>query len=336
MSSLFGQVWLWSLLSFVAGVALTWLVMVRPAKRELEDLEERLLTSPRPTSSGSSSGSSPATSRSPEQPDEFDSWHVDPPRSPADEALTPSRQETPERPRHEAAAEPVRYDVSNMKLDQRDAYQDELDDEHRPLSDFEERHDAPEPDVDRPRSLFERLAPETDDRDGHEPASRGRQYVPDEEPELPVEETRLMPAVPVAEVAPPQDEPTAPPEVEVFHPREVWREEPVREVYDEDEVPSGHVEEDEPERRPASAEETALIPATALAQAIAEVDDEQRRAEDPQVWPAHDLTGHFAPVDVDASRAAREEEGPRTDVIRAVVEPAPVESRPEVGEPGSR
>lgn len=41
--SLFGQVWLWSLLAFVAGVLLTWLVLVRPAQARNRMLERRLL-----------------------------------------------------------------------------------------------------------------------------------------------------------------------------------------------------------------------------------------------------------------------------------------------------
>ncbi|MEV8442475.1 hypothetical protein AB0425_34295 [Actinosynnema sp. NPDC051121] len=376
MSSLFGQVWLWSLLSFVAGVALTWLVLVRPAKRELEDLEERLLTSPRP-SSGSSSAAPASVAPRADQGDEFDNWHVEASRSLADDVLTPepARYEVAaERPRFEAGSEPVRYDVTNMKLDQRDSLLEELDDEHRPLSDFEEQHDFPELDADPPRSLFDRLAPGQDSRETLEP--RSRPFQADDEPELPAEATtHLMPAVPaapVAEVAPRRDEPTAPPEVEAFQPREVWREEPVKEVYDEDVDTAGHEEEDEPERRPGSTEETALIPATALAQAIAEVDREQRADEpEPQAWPEHDLTGHFAPVDVESARgelseqpagptpsdeaflddlARRQEgrqdearhtgarpdpeaheEGPRTDVIRAVVdtEPARAEAQPE-------
>ncbi|MFE2752979.1 hypothetical protein ACFXGA_13390 [Actinosynnema sp. NPDC059335] len=382
MSSLFGQVWLWSLLSFVAGVALTWLVLVRPAKRELEDLEERLLTSPRPTSTSGGS----ATSRSGSS-DEFDDWHVEASRSLADDVLTPEPARpdaTPERARLETPApEAVRYDVTNMKLDQRDSLLEELDDEHRPLSDFEEQHDFPEFDAEPPRSLFDRLAPgqtgpAPDGRETPEPAPRPRPRQPEDEPELPAEATTVMPAVPagpVAEVAPRRDEPTAPPEVEVFQPREVWREEPVGEVYDEDVDTAGHEEEDEPERTSAPAAETTLIPATALAEAIAEVDGEQRRSEAPeaQVWPEHDLTGHFAPVDVESahgelsepvrptasdeafldeltrereSRQSRSEhdeqardepagddrdheEGPRTDVIRAVVDTEPSHARPE-------
>ncbi|MDQ2582625.1 sunset domain-containing protein [Saccharothrix yanglingensis] len=346
MGSLFGQVWLWSLLSFVAGAALTWLVLVRPAKRELEDLEERLLTSPRPT---------PATAPQAAR-DEFDSWHVEASRSLSDvqPVAEPTRFERPAFDRAEPveyAHDEPRYDVSAMKLDKRDELLEELDDEHRPLSDFEESHDFPEFEEERPRSLFDRLDSETDTHETLEPKPgqqptpppsstrvvpqpfpRAERPQPADEPELPVEETNLLPAVPpapVAEVAPRREEPTAPPEVQAFQPREVWREEPVREVY-QDEVAEGREEEDEPERK--AAEETAFIPATALAEAIAEVDrghvhrGDVDQDEEQQVWPEHDLTGHFQPVTVpDEEPAEREpeeresvERGPRTEVMRSV------------------
>jgi hypothetical protein len=188
VSSLFGQVWLWSLLSFVAGVALTWLVLVRPAKRELEDLEERLLTSPRPATSssvaGGSVGSSVGSTSAPR--DEFDNWHVEASRSLADDVLSPepSRYEAAEHTRFEArepsrfdsSVEAPRYDVANMKLDQRDSLLEELDDEHRPLSDFEEQHDFPEYEPEPPRSLFERLTPESGGHDaGHDARQDTRQ-----------------------------------------------------------------------------------------------------------------------------------------------------------------
>ncbi|MEJ2854709.1 MULTISPECIES: sunset domain-containing protein [unclassified Saccharothrix] len=296
MSSLFGQVWLWSLLSFVAGVALTWLVLVRPAKKELQDVEDRLLgASPRPVAPAvaASAPVAPVAHR-PAEPvrDEFDDWHRS--SSPVDDLLRDD--------------DPPRYDVANMKLDERDRLLEELDDEHRPLSDFEEQHDFPEYEDDRPRSLFERLSP------GAEPAPAGSGPAPfagsgpsDEPEDLPAEEAHLLPpAQPAAEVAVSREpEPTAPPEVEAFQPREVWREEPEQVVYGEDEDPAeGPEQEDEPER---PAEQTTLIPATALARAIAEVDarDEEnaqqesaqqesaRRDEPRQLWPDRDLTGEY-------------------------------------------
>jgi hypothetical protein len=40
--SIFGQVWLWSLLAFVIGAVLTWLVLVLPARKRIRSLESRL------------------------------------------------------------------------------------------------------------------------------------------------------------------------------------------------------------------------------------------------------------------------------------------------------
>jgi hypothetical protein len=40
--SLFGQVWLWSLLAFVIGALVTWLVLVLPARKNIRELESRL------------------------------------------------------------------------------------------------------------------------------------------------------------------------------------------------------------------------------------------------------------------------------------------------------
>ncbi|MEC3976555.1 sunset domain-containing protein [Amycolatopsis sp. H20-H5] len=40
--SIFGQVWLWSLLAFVVGALLTWLVLVRPARKRIRELEGQL------------------------------------------------------------------------------------------------------------------------------------------------------------------------------------------------------------------------------------------------------------------------------------------------------
>ncbi|MEV0676518.1 hypothetical protein AB0I60_08340 [Actinosynnema sp. NPDC050436] len=330
MGSLFGQVWLWSLLSFVAGVALTWLVLVRPAKKELEELEERLLTSPRPAPVAT-----PVAPVAAPAQDEYDDWPRDP-TSPVDSLL---------------GDEPPRYDVAGLQLDRRDERSDDLDDEHRPLSDFEERH---VPEDERPRSLFERLTPEDDQAAGHDDPNRpdagrtraghgdvdagvvGRGLSGVDsfgagqeagEPESPAERTQLLPpTAPPAEPAAPPTEPTAPPEVEAFQPREVWREEPaVPEVYGEDADEPGnspsHEEEDEPER---PAEATALIPATALAQAIAEVDgrtDDRTHADD-RFQPGRSQPDHSRddrPEDDDRSQEerARADERAQAEQARA-------------------
>jgi hypothetical protein len=46
---IFGQVWLWSLGSFLLGVLFTWLLLVKPARKRIGELEDAALSSPRPT-----------------------------------------------------------------------------------------------------------------------------------------------------------------------------------------------------------------------------------------------------------------------------------------------
>lgn len=41
MSSLFGQVWFWSLLAFLVGAVLTWVLLVRPAQQRVQQLERQ-------------------------------------------------------------------------------------------------------------------------------------------------------------------------------------------------------------------------------------------------------------------------------------------------------
>ena len=79
--NVFGQVWLWSLLAFLAGVVLTWLVAVRPARRQVADLEDQLLDARR---------SAPPIATTPRDDDfEVDEWDDTPPRSLSDEVLPP-------------------------------------------------------------------------------------------------------------------------------------------------------------------------------------------------------------------------------------------------------
>src|SRR5688500_18299633 len=44
---IFGQVWLWSLGSFLLGVLFTWLLLVRPVRKRLIELEESPAHQPR-------------------------------------------------------------------------------------------------------------------------------------------------------------------------------------------------------------------------------------------------------------------------------------------------
>src|SRR5699024_2496397 len=65
--SLFGQVWLYSLAAFVLGVLFTWLLLVRPARTRVRELERRIVAhrsefvSESPESSRSHEGTSPET-----------------------------------------------------------------------------------------------------------------------------------------------------------------------------------------------------------------------------------------------------------------------------------
>ena len=49
MSSLFGQVWFWSLFAFVVGAVLTWALLVRPAQQRAQQLEKQSRPNSRPT-----------------------------------------------------------------------------------------------------------------------------------------------------------------------------------------------------------------------------------------------------------------------------------------------
>ncbi|MBW4715907.1 sunset domain-containing protein [Saccharothrix obliqua] len=168
----------------------------------------------------------------------------------------------------------------DRQAERRDPVDDLLDEEPRAAEPSVDPVAGPAPvdeADDRPRSLFERLSPEA-----------------------PAAETRLLPAAeavaPVAEVA-------APPEVEAFRPREPWQAS-VPEVYGEDgDLAEGREGEDEPER---PAEATTFIPATALAEAIAEVDGQR--------WPDHDLTGEYPAIRAELPNPS----APRTEFISPV------------------
>lgn len=374
MVSLFGQVWLWSLLSFVAGVLLTWLVLVRPAKSRAGELEDQLADArrrSRPAPVASSAGAEPL-------PDgEFDEWHVES-RSLVDEVLTPEytgppaqpypaprhpAPEYPATPAHPATAYPATSytapepTVVTEPVFEPPVYEPERPVEvERPVEPAYEPEPEPEPDYDElppaltridqpaprpahdhheeepPRSLFERLSPETGLPGLPVPAAEATGMfnrsglvggaAEDVEADLPVEETQYLSPVaqpPVVEIAPVQEEPTAPPEVEDFHPVEVWREQDEPELEFLPRVDQVHedelLEEDEPvaltPRDDISAlEQTSFISAAEVERILAEEDAAEARAaavgaaevevaeeivvEEPaQQWPDRDLTGEY-------------------------------------------
>jgi hypothetical protein len=356
--SVFGQVWLWSLLSFAAGALLTWLVLVRPAKKRVDELE-RDLADLRAARWEVAAASAPEP-----VPDEYDDSDSE---SLADEVLEPEPEPEPRR-----VAEP-----QWQRSPRDEAYLGALDSHDR-----SEERDVAVPD-DRPRSLFERPAPESDEgvrrespraaeattvfqRPGLERSGLEANDLQDEEPELPVEQTQYMPVLEsqqTAEAGPRHEKPSAPPEIaapveeEVFRPREVWLEQDELEQNDSEQGDEGLEPEQvvadgspEPDRageagsdaveaaadaEPAEdreladreewqypAEETSLIPATGAA-----ATDSPRAEEDR--WPDTDLTGEQPVVDdrTESSRVGHEE-APKPPVVPPIAPVAPRSERP--------
>lgn len=291
--NVFGQVWLWSLLAFVAGVALTWLVLVRPARKQVADLEDQLLDARR-------SAAAPVAAPTPVDDFEIDEWEDTPPRSLSDEVLAPAPAPYVEPPAYrgepvtpvvaEEPAEPVAEPVDEEPVVQEPVtpvrqYM-EADEAQRRFEEqlAEERARAEGAEDDRPRSLFERLAPQ--DVPEETPAEMttvlprsGLEAADfDDEPELPAEQTGFVPtAQPTAEVAPPAPEPTAPAEVDeqvddfIYQPREVWAEQEQEAFLDE-----AAEQEDEPAHHEGTrSEQTTFI------------------AVEESSWPANDLTGEY-------------------------------------------
>ena len=362
MVSIFGQVWLWSLLAFVAGVLLTWLVLVRPVKGRVGELEDQLADArrrSRPTQAAA------ASSRAEPLPDgDFDEWHVES-RSLVDEVLTPEYTGPPAQPypapRNQAPQQPApqyqgpQYQepvVPEYVAPEPAALPEPVVQEERPVEAAYVPEPEPEPDYDElppaltrideprpehraheaepPRSLYERLSPETA-LPGVAPVvpevpvaeATGRFSVADlEPPDLPVEETQYLATVqqqpPVAEIAPVAEEPTAPPEVEDFQPVEVWRgqaePEPVvvEQQVDEDELIEDEPTPFEPVVRDdvSASEQTSFISVAEVERILAEEDAaevvaaaeetvvpavEEPAVEEPvaQEWPDRDLTGEY-------------------------------------------
>lgn len=307
--NVFGQVWLWSLLSFVAGALLSWLVMVRPARRQVAELEDQLLEARR---------SAPPIAQSVRVDDfEVDEWDDAPPRSLSDEVLalpapapapaqapapapyveppayfgepvpTPSLAPLPVVEQPEPEPEPVAAPVEHEEepAAQVRQYMEPEEAQRRFEEQLAEQRALADPEDDRPRSLFERLAP--GDVPPETPAEQttvlplsGLEAADfDDEPELPAEQTSYVPTVveptaDVAQPAPPTPEPTAGPEIDeqaddfIYHPREVWAEDEQEAFLDE-----AREQEDEPTRT--RSEQTTYI------------------AVEEGSWPDNDLTGEY-------------------------------------------
>ncbi|SDM62208.1 hypothetical protein SAMN04488074_12454 [Lentzea albidocapillata subsp. violacea] len=338
--NIFGQVWLWSLLSFVAGVLLTWLVMVRPARKQIADLDDQLLDARR--------SASPVAAPVPVDDFVVDEWDAPPPRSLSDEVLTPSTAvpalppapapyqeppayfgepvqapdpappvvEEPEQAPHEQAPyeqapyerEPFEQAPYEREPFERESFEQESfetttfeaqpepeeesaaqvrqylepDESQRRFEEqLAEQKALADAEDDRPRSLFERLAPgevppETPAEQTTVLSQSGLEAADfDEEPELPAEQTSYVPTVePVAEPGAPARVPTAGPEVDeqaddfIYQPREVWSQ-------DEPETYLDEAAEQEDEPAGTRSEQTSFI------------------AVEESSWPDNDLTGEY-------------------------------------------
>jgi hypothetical protein len=308
--NIFGQVWLWSLLSFVAGVLLTWLVMVRPARKQIADLDDQLLDARR--------SASPVAAPVPVDDFQVDEWDA-PPRSLSDDVLTPPTPVPALPPAPAPYAEPPAYfgepvpapapaplpvppppavveepEPATYETEAFEAQPEVEEEPAAPVRQYLEPQEAQrrfeeqlaeqkalaDADDDRPRSLFERLAPE--DVPAETPAEQttvlqlsGLEAADfDDEPELPSEQTSYVPTVaPVAEPGTPAAQPTAGPEVEqpddfIYQPREVWAQEEQEAFLDE-----AAEQEDEPAGT--RSEQTTFI------------------AVEESSWPDNDLTGEY-------------------------------------------
>ncbi len=308
--NVFGQVWLWTLLAFAVGVLLTWFVMVRPARRQVADLEDQLLEA---RSRSLAPVMAPAVDDDLERDFEAAQWHDTPSRSLTDEVLTPAPHVEPPAPYADApyAEQPAPYSeppayfgepVTAPEAVEESEPEPVLEPEApaAPLMSSEEAQrrfeeqlaeqkaiaDSAPTEDDRPRSLFERLSPDAVPEET--PAEMTAVLPPvlprsgleaadfDDEPELPAEQTSFVPAYePTAEVAPPAAEPTAGPEVDEHVEDFIY--EP-REVWAEEEqeafLDEAAEQEDEPVRSTAS-EQTTFIAVTESS------------------WPANDLTGEY-------------------------------------------
>ncbi|MFS8097977.1 hypothetical protein LFM09_12620 [Lentzea alba] len=313
--NVFGQVWLWSLLAFVAGVLLTWLVMVRPARQRIADLEDQLLDARRPVP--------PIATQTRDDDFEVDEWDDVPPRSLSDEVLTPPPPSLPVPPPAPAPyVEPPAYFGEPVPAPSGEpapmpfgepaplpvveepvtaavpvAEPEPVEEPSAPVRQYLEPDEAQrrfeeqlaeqkaltDADDDRPRSLFERLSPENAPEES--PAEMttvlprsGLEAADfeDFEPELPAEQTSFVPTVePTAEVAPPAHEPTAGPEVDEVADDFFYQ---PREVWAEQEQEVFLDEAAEQEDEPAQAtqsEQTTFI------------------AVEESSWPANDLTGEY-------------------------------------------
>ncbi|RJQ84552.1 sunset domain-containing protein [Amycolatopsis panacis] len=75
--SIFGQVWLWSLLAFFVGVLVSWLVLLRPVRRRVRDLEDQLVKAHADAARTPVNAGATGTAVLPPAPAETPAWRPD-------------------------------------------------------------------------------------------------------------------------------------------------------------------------------------------------------------------------------------------------------------------
>ncbi|WP_410656697.1 LapA family protein [Amycolatopsis sp. lyj-112] len=181
--SIFGQVWLWSLLAFVVGALLTWLVLVLPARKRIRELESSLATAHAETSrvpagvtfgagAAAAAGGTTYFTKPPSHDDELDEEFAAAEAPPAYPETLAEHEPAPRwsEPVEEHAPEPVR-----------DTYEDVVGETapepvHTPL---ETRTFEPAFEPEAEYEAEYRTAPEAEPEPDLEPAAAERtQYIP--------------------------------------------------------------------------------------------------------------------------------------------------------------
>ncbi|WP_414936026.1 hypothetical protein [Amycolatopsis sp. cmx-11-51] len=219
--SIFGQVWLWSLLAFVVGALLTWLVLVLPARKRIRELESSLTTAHAETSrlpAGVSFGAGAAAAAG------GTAYFTKPSHDELDEEFAAAEKPTPAYPEtlteQEPAqpwSEPVEEQTPEPAQDVHEDFAEEPGPEHVPAAtqtfEPEEEYEAEY-----------RTAPEADLEPDPEPAAERTQFIPaallepepEPEPENPYATAAteyLQPASKLDVEPEPEPEPVLPSEV---------------------------------------------------------------------------------------------------------------------------
>ncbi|WP_037308326.1 sunset domain-containing protein [Amycolatopsis orientalis] len=197
--SIFGQVWLWSLLAFVVGALLTWLVLVLPARKRIRELESSLATAHAETSrlpAGVSLGAGAAAAAG------GTAYFTKPSDDELDEEFAAAEEPKPAYPEtlteHEPAqrwSEPAEEQAPEPAQEVREDFAEETAPEPEPVhTPLATRTFEPEEDYEAEYRTTSDVEPEPE-----QPAASQTQYIPsdrlDPEPEAePAERTQYIPA----------------------------------------------------------------------------------------------------------------------------------------------